>query len=96
MRSPVRSVAPRFTGGQARRSFAVRVLPAGTVKSYCSICLPGGVNIEGLGPAIINLLMEEGLVRDPADLYRLTGADLIGLERFGKIGPQSPCRPGAE
>lgn len=42
------------------------------------------MNIEGLGPAIINLLMEEGLVRDPADLYRLTEADLIGLERFGE------------
>ena len=42
------------------------------------------MNIEGLGPAIINMLMEKGLVNDPADLYRLTYEDLIGLERFGE------------
>ena len=41
------------------------------------------MNIEGLGPAIINLLMEKGLVSDPADLYRLTYENLIELERFG-------------
>lgn len=42
------------------------------------------MNIEGLGPAIINLLVEKGLVKDPADLYHLKYEDLIELERFGE------------
>lgn len=42
------------------------------------------MNIEGLGPSIINLLLEMGLISDPADLYRLTYENLIGLDRFGE------------
>ncbi len=41
------------------------------------------MNIEGMGPAVVNQLVEKGLVRDPADLYQLQYEDLIGLERFG-------------
>ena len=40
------------------------------------------MNIEGLGPQIITQLIEAGLIRDAADLYRLTKDDLLGLERF--------------
>ena len=42
------------------------------------------MNIEGMGPAVVNLLVEKGLVSDPADLYQLQYDDLIGLERFGE------------
>lgn len=42
------------------------------------------MNIEGMGPAVVNQLVEKGLVRDPADLYQLQYDDLIGLERFGE------------
>ncbi len=42
------------------------------------------MNIEGLGPSIINLLLEKGLISDPADLYNLKYEDLLGLERFGE------------
>jgi len=41
------------------------------------------LDIEGLGPAIIDQLVEKKLVLEPADLYRLTEQDLIGLERMG-------------
>ncbi len=39
-------------------------------------------NIEGLGPKIIDQLLEKGLVNDPADLFSLKEKELIPLERF--------------
>ncbi|MFH1551856.1 MAG: NAD-dependent DNA ligase LigA [bacterium] len=41
-----------------------------------------GFEIDGLGPKIINQLMEQGLVSDPSDLFSLKQGDLIPLERF--------------
>jgi DNA ligase (NAD+) len=43
-----------------------------------------GFDIEGLGPQIVNQLMDEGLVSDPADLFSLTQGDLVSLERFAE------------
>lgn len=42
------------------------------------------MNIEGLGPANVNQLVDEGLIHDTADLYRLKTDDLLELERFGR------------
>lgn len=42
----------------------------------------GAMDIDGLGPKIIEQLMKEGLVRNVADFYRLTVDDLLPLERF--------------
>ena len=41
-------------------------------------------DIIGLGPKIINQLMEEGLVREPTDIFELTKGDLTPLERFAE------------
>jgi len=41
-------------------------------------------NIEGLGGKVIERLIEEGLVRDPSDLFDLKEGDLIVLDRFGE------------
>jgi DNA ligase (NAD+) len=40
-------------------------------------------NIDGLGPKIIDRLLEEGLVQDPADIFDLKEGDVAPLERFG-------------
>jgi len=40
------------------------------------------LNIEGLGKKTVAQLVDEGLVRSLADLYRLTHADLVRLEGF--------------
>ncbi len=40
------------------------------------------MNIDGLGEKIIDLLIEEGLVKTPVDIFGLGKEDLFGLESF--------------
>lgn len=42
------------------------------------------LDIEGLGDKLVEQLVDQGLVRTPADLYRLTLAQLAGLERMAE------------
>ena len=42
------------------------------------------MNIEGLGPKIIDALLDNGLIRNAADIYDLKEGDLEPLERFGE------------
>jgi DNA ligase (NAD+) len=44
----------------------------------------GVMNIEGLGDAAVQQLLERGMVRSVADLYSLTEEQLVGLERFAE------------
>lgn len=61
--------------------------------SACSAQITRGVehfasknamNIEGLGPQIVELLFARGLIRDAADLYSLRPEQLSALERMGE------------
>ncbi|MDZ4857429.1 MAG: NAD-dependent DNA ligase LigA [Candidatus Hydrogenedentes bacterium] len=47
------------------------------------------MDIEGMGPAVLDQLVETGLVRGPADLYGLTQSQLENLERMGKKSAQN-------
>ena len=42
------------------------------------------MDIEGLGEKLVGQLVESGLVKDPAGLYRLTADDLVPLERMAE------------
>ncbi len=42
------------------------------------------LDVEGLGPAVIEQLVEQELVRDVGDLYDLNLETLTGLDRFGE------------
>jgi len=42
------------------------------------------MDIEGLGPKIIDALLDNGLIQDAADIFDLKEGDLIPLERFGE------------
>ncbi len=44
----------------------------------------GAMDIDGLGPAIVEQLVSSGMVHDPADLYHLEEAPLAGLERMAQ------------
>lgn len=44
----------------------------------------GAMDIDGCGPAVINQLLDNGLITDAADLYLLAKPQLIALERMGE------------
>jgi DNA ligase (NAD+) len=72
--------------------------PAGEAMSYCTnISCPaqmfrwlthfvgrGSMDIEGLGEQWISILIERGLIKDPADIYSLELGDLLNLDRMGE------------
>lgn len=72
---------------------AVRCLssncPAQQMRSIIHFASRDAMDIDGLGPAIIQQLIENGLVTDAADLYALKYEDLVGLERFADKSAQN-------
>ncbi|HHW40428.1 MAG TPA: NAD-dependent DNA ligase LigA [Syntrophomonadaceae bacterium] len=51
-----------------------------------------GMDIEGIGPALVTQLVDRRLVEDPADLYFLNKAEIIGLERMGEKSAENLLR----
>jgi DNA ligase (NAD+) len=49
----------------------------------------GGLNIEGLGYATLNQLMDRGWVKDPSDLYKLTKEQATQLDGFADKSAQN-------
>jgi len=49
----------------------------------------GVMNIDGMGEALVNRLMDRALVKDVADIYKLTKKDLLSLERFADKSAQN-------
>ncbi len=49
----------------------------------------GAMDIDGVGPALIDALIEKGLIHDPADLYFVREDDLISLERMAAKSAQN-------
>ena len=47
------------------------------------------MDIDGLGPAVIRLLLDHQLISTPADIYHLKIDDLLPLERFGEKSAQN-------
>jgi DNA ligase (NAD+) len=58
----------------------------GTILHFAS---RGVMNIDGMGEALVTQLTERGLVRNVADIYKLTKADLLSLERFADKSAQN-------
>ncbi len=58
--------------------------PAQTSRSITHFASKGAMNIDGLGPQVVELLLENHKISDIADLYTLKVEDIEGLERMGK------------
>ena len=41
------------------------------------------MNIEGLGPSVVSMLLDNNSINDVADLYKLTTEELLNLDRIG-------------
>lgn len=46
-------------------------------------------DIEGMGPKTVDLLMDEGLLTEPADIFTLTEGDVLGLEGFAELASKN-------
>ncbi|QEA48610.1 NAD-dependent DNA ligase LigA [Latilactobacillus curvatus] len=56
--------------------------PAQVKEQLTHFASRNAMNIDGLGPRIIAQLLDQGLVHDVADLYRLTADQLAQLDKF--------------
>jgi DNA ligase (NAD+) len=52
----------------------------------------GVMNIDGMGEALVNQLTDRGLVKNVADIYKLTKQDLLSLDRMGEKSAQNILR----
>ena len=62
--------------------------PAQLSRSIEHFASKGAMNIDGLGPQIVELLLANSKIKDAADLYSLTVEDVEPLERMGKKSAQ--------
>ena len=58
--------------------------PAQRLRHLVHFASRDAMDIEGLGPAVVESLVNAGLVRGPGDLYHLRGEDVEQLDRMGK------------
>ena len=73
----------------ARCSAAPTLCPAQRKEGLRHFASRLAMDIEGLGEKLIDQFVENGLVRTPADLYRLEGESLSELPRMGKKSAQN-------
>ncbi len=57
--------------------------PAQFLRNLVHFTSRDAMNIDGMGPAVVELLIENGLVHDAADIYKLQKSDVSQLERMG-------------
>jgi DNA ligase (NAD+) len=70
--------------GEVRHRCSNPFCPAQVIQGLSHFVGRGGMDIEGAGFAVLDQLLARGLVRGPADFFRLTVADLVGLDRFAQ------------
>ncbi len=58
--------------------------PAQLMRHLIHFVARDAMDIDGMGPAVLEQLVKEGLVKSPADLYRLDADEISGLERMAE------------
>ncbi|MCC8120978.1 MAG: NAD-dependent DNA ligase LigA, partial [Oscillospiraceae bacterium] len=58
--------------------------PAQRLRNLTHFASRNAMDIEGLGPAVVEQLVEAGLVKTAADLYSLNAGQVAALERLGE------------
>ncbi len=77
------------TEGEADHRCVNANCPAKLRETILHFASRGVMNIEGMGDALVNQLTDRGLVKNVADIYKITEADLLKLERMGKKSAQN-------
>lgn len=58
--------------------------PAQKIRNIIHFASKDAMDIDGLGPAIINQLAEKSIINSPADLYYLKFDEIVNIERMGE------------
>lgn len=77
------SEAVRVEGEAALRCINL-VCPAQVKEKIIHFASRGAMDIDGLGPAIVEQLYNAGIIKDITDLYTLKADELMGIERFAQ------------
>jgi DNA ligase (NAD+) len=83
-RCPVCGTPVERPEGEVMRYCPNPACPGQTFRWLTHFVSRGAMDIEGLGESWCYVLLEQGLVKDPADIYSLTKEQLVGLERMGE------------
>ena len=70
--------------GEAATRCTNSACPAQLSRAIEHFASKGAMNIDGLGPQIVELLLANHLIQNVADLYSLRAEDIEGLDRMGK------------
>ncbi len=66
--------------------------PAQLLRNLIHYASRDAMDIDGLGPAVVEQLVQKNHVASPADLYRLTAEELEQNDRMGKLSSQNLVR----
>lgn len=66
--------------------------PAQLLRNITHFASRDAMDIEGLGPAVVQQLVDSGLVRNAADLYSLHAAEVAKLDRMGAKSAENLIR----
>jgi len=77
------------TPGEADHRCVNANCPAKLRETILHFASRGVMNIDGMGDALVNQLTDRGLVKNVADIYKITKADLLQLERMGDKSAQN-------
>jgi DNA ligase (NAD+) len=75
--------------GEAARRCTNPACPAQRRAALLHYSTRAAMDIDHLGPALVDQLVERGWVKEPADLYRLRAPDVALLERMGERSAQN-------
>ena len=75
--------------GEADHRCVNQKCPAKLRETILHFASRGVMNIDGMGDALVTQLTDRGVVKDVADIYKLTKAQLLSLERMGDKSAQN-------
>jgi len=78
--------------GEADHRCVNQKCPAKLRETILHFASRGVMNIDGMGDALVTQLTDRGIVKDVADIYKLTKADLLKLERMGDKSAENVLR----
>ncbi len=70
--------------GEAAHKCTGENCPAQLLRGFIHFVSRDAMDIDGLGPAILEKLLDEGLIQSVADLYTLKKEDISGLDKMGE------------